>query len=460
MRAASQGPRGRAEERLMSDLTAARLQMAVSLAFHIDFAVVGIALPLMMVVAEALWLRNREPVYRDLAQRWAKGSAILFAVGAVSGTVLSFELGLLWPAFMGFAGSVIGMPFSLEGFAFFTEAIFLGIYLYGWDRISPRAHWLAGVMVAASGAASGVFVVLANAWMNTPIGFRVVDGRVTDVDPIAAMASPASLAETLHMTLASYAATGFAVAGVHAFLLLRRGRTNPFHRAGLAIALAVGGSAAVVQPLSGDYAAKVVARTQPAKLAAMEGQFRTERRAPLRIGGLPDPSAGVTRYALEIPGGLSFLAYGRIDAKVVGLDHFAEADRPDVRVVHPAFQVMVACGVAMAAVTVWGAWLAWKRRAVPVDGLFLWAVVATASLGVLAVEAGWTVTEVGRQPWTIHGVLRTAEAVTNARGLWISLVVYTLLYLMLGGIVVMLLLQLFRESPGSARADGSDGGGP
>jgi cytochrome d ubiquinol oxidase subunit I len=262
----------------MSDLQAARLQMATSLVFHITFAVVGIALPLMVVIAEALWLRTGAPVYLTLARRWAKGSAILFAVGAVSGTVLSFELGLLWPRFMGFAGSIIGLPFALEGFAFFTEAIFLGIYLYGWDRIRPLAHWVAGVIVAASGAASAVFVVMTNAWMNTPVGFRVEGGRPVEVDPVAAMASPAALAETLHMTLAAYAATGFAVAGVHAFLL-RRDRSNLFHRRALAIALVVGGAAAIAQPLSGDYAARVVARTQPAKLAAMEGQFRTERRA-------------------------------------------------------------------------------------------------------------------------------------------------------------------------------------
>lgn len=440
----------------MSDIHAARLQMAMSLAFHIVFAVVGIALPLMMVIAEGLWLRTGAPVYRVLARRWAKGAAILFAVGAVSGTVLSFELGLLWPKFMGFAGSIIGLPFALEGFAFFTEAIFLGIYLYGWDRIPALAHWLSGVMVAASGAASGVFVVMTNAWMNTPVGFRVEGGRPVDVDPIAAMASPAALAETLHMTLAAYAATGFAVAGVHAFLL-RRDRSNPFHRGALGIALVVGGVAAVVQPLSGDYAAKVVARTQPAKLAAMEGQFRTERRAPLRIGGLPDPKAGVTRYALEIPAGLSILAYGRPDAEVVGLDQFSPADRPDVRVVHVAFQVMVACGMVMMAVALWSAWAAWKWRGVPDGHRFLWAVIMASPLGMLAIEAGWIVTEVGRQPWIIHGVMRTADAATDARGLWASLAIYSGLYLILGGIVVMLLLQLFRASPGAGEADGSPG---
>ena len=432
----------------MNNLLAARSQMAMSLGFHIIFAVIGIALPLMMVIAEAAWLRTGDPVYRVLARRWAKGAAILFAVGAVSGTVLSFELGLLWPGFMKFAGAIIGMPFSLEGFAFFTEAIFLGIYLYGWDRVSPWAHLASGVVVAASGAASGVLVVLANAWMNTPVGFEMVDGKMDllNIDPIRAMASPAALAETLHMTLAAYAATGFLAAGVHAYWLLRD-RTNPFHRKALAIALAVGGVASVLQPLSGDYAAKVVARTQVAKLAAMEGQFKTERRAPLRIGGIPDVEAGETRFAIEIPTGLSILAYGDPNAEVIGLDAFKPADRPDVRIVHPAFQIMVACGMAMMTVALWGAFLAWRRKAVPDAWPFLLAVLLTSPLGMVAIEAGWVVTEVGRQPWIIHGIMRTSEAVTPVEGLWASMLVYTGLYLFLGAIVARLLLGQFRHSP-------------
>ena len=429
---------------------AARSQMAMSLAFHIIFAVIGLALPLMMVVAEAAWLRTGDPAYRVLARRWAKGAAILFAVGAVSGTVLSFELGLLWPHFMKFAGAIIGMPFSLEGFAFFTEAIFLGIYLYGWDKVSPMAHWLSGVMVAASGAASGILVVLANAWMNTPVGFELVDGKIdpSTIDPIRAMASPASLAEALHMTLAAYAATGLLAAGVHAYWLLRE-RTNPFHRRGLAISLAVGGVASILQPISGDYAAKVVARTQVAKLAAMEGQFRTERRAPLRIGGIPDVEAGKTRYAIEIPTALSIMAYGDPNAEVIGLDDFKPADRPDVRVVHPAFQIMVGCGMAMMGVSLWGAFLAWRRKSVPDARLFLRAVLLASPLGMVAIEAGWVVTEVGRQPWIIHGILRTSEAVTPVEGILGSFIVYTGLYLFLGAIVVRLLLAQFRHGPTS-----------
>jgi len=321
----------------MDNLLAARSQMAMSLAFHIIFAAIGIAMPLLMIIAESKWLRSKEEVYLTLAQRWAKGTAILFAVGAVSGTVLSFELGLLWPRFMGYAGSIIGMPFSLEGFAFFTEAIFLGIYLYGWKRVSPRAHLFAGVMVAVSGAASGMFVVIANAWMNAPTGFEMAGDKPINVDPIAAMLNPAAFGQTLHMTLAAYAATGFVVAGIHAFMLLRNGR-NRFHEAALAIALLVGGVSAVLQPLSGDLLAKQVAKTQPVKLAAFEGQFQTQRGAPLRIGGLPDEAAGVTRYAIEVPHALSELAYGDPNAVVKGLNDFAERDRPPVAIVHFAFQ--------------------------------------------------------------------------------------------------------------------------
>ena len=245
---------------VMDDLLAARSQMAMSLAFHIIFAAIGIAMPLLMVIAEWKWLRTKDEVYLTLAKRWARGTAILFAVGAVSGTVLSFELGLLWPAFMGQAGAIIGMPFSLEGFVFFTEAIFLGIYLYGWNRVPPRAHLFAGLMVALSGVLSGIFVVIANAWMNTPTGFRVIDGKFVDIDPLAAMMNPAAFAQTLHMTLAAYAATGFVVAGIHAFML-RRDPQNRFHQRAISIALIVGGLVAVLQPLSGDILAKMVAES-------------------------------------------------------------------------------------------------------------------------------------------------------------------------------------------------------
>ena len=435
----------------MSDLLAARSQMAMSLAFHIVFAAVGIAMPLLMVVAEWRWRRTREEVYLVLAKRWAKGTAILFAVGAVSGTVLSFELGLLWPQFMNYAGAIIGMPFSLEGFAFFTEAIFLGIYLYGWDRVRPGAHLLSGVLVAVSGALSGIFVVIANAWMNSPTGFEIVDGRPANIDPVAAMLNPMAFSQTLHMTLAAYAATGFAVAGIHAYLLLRD-RKNVFHRRALAIALVVGGAAALLQPLSGDLSARAVAQYQPVKLAALEGQFKTERGAPLRVGGIPDEETGETCCAIEIPYGLSLLAFHDPNAEVKGLEAFPRDQWPNTLVVHTAFQIMVGMGTLMMAVALWGAVRWRRRRGALFDSLwFLRALVFAAPAGMIAIEAGWTVTEVGRQPWIIQGVMRTKDAVTPMPGLIVPFLSFTLLYVFLAAIVVWLLLRQVAASPKAMR---------
>ena len=430
----------------MTDLLAARTQMAVSLGFHIVFAEIGIAMPLMMVLAEWRWRRTGDRAYLDLAHRWAKGTAVLFAVGAVSGTVLSFELGLLWPGFMRYAGPLVGMPFSLEGFAFFLEAIFLGIYLYGWDRVGPRAHLAAGVVVAASGAASAVFVVLVNAWMNAPTGFTLdAAGGFASIDPVAAMRSPAAFQQALHMLLAAYAATGMAVAGVHALMLLR-GAAPDFHRRALSVALLVGAPAAVLQPLSGDLSARVVATTQPVKLAALESQWATERGAPLRIGGWPDAAREETRWALEIPYGLSLLAFHDPYAEVKGLRTVPPTDRPPVAVVHLAFQTMVGLGSMMALVALWTAWSAWRHRALAEQRLLLRALVVVAPFGFIATEAGWIVTEVGRQPWVVQGLMRTADAVTPMPGLVAPMVLFTLLYLGLGAIVVALIASLVRET--------------
>ena len=433
----------------MSDLLAARAQMAVSLGFHIIFAEVGIAMPLMMVLAEWRWRRTGDAAYLELAKRWAKGTAILFAVGAVSGTVLSFELGLLWPAFMREAGPIIGMPFSLEGFAFFTEAIFLGVYLYGWDRISGRAHLVAGALVALSGVLSGIFVVIANAWMNAPTGFEMVGGHPVNIDPLGAMANPAAFSQTLHMTIAAYAATGLAVGGIHAMLLLRprTGATDPplraFHQRALALSLAVGVPAAILQPLSGDVSARFVARWQPIKLAAMEGQFETERGAPLRVGGWPDEATASTPFALEIPYALSLLAFHDPDAEVRGLSSFPRDQWPPVRIVHIAFQVMVGLGSAMAVASLWACVVALRRRrwwfGEARDRWLLVALATVSPFGFLATEAGWVVTEVGRQPWIVYGVMRTSDALTPMPGLAISLVLVTLLYCGLGAVVVWLL---------------------
>jgi len=429
----------------MDDLSFARAQMGLSLAFHIVFAVIGIGVPALMVASEGMWLRTRDPVYRDLTRQWARGTAVLFAVGAVSGTVLSFELGLLWPRFMAYAGGIIGMPFSLEGFAFFTEAIFLGIHLYAWERVRPLVHWLAGVVVAVSGLASAVFVVTANAWMNSPAGFRVVGGQVVDVDPIAAMLNPAASQQVVHMVLAAYVATGFGVAGIHAFFLLRN-RASAFHRTAFAIALATGAIAIPLQVLSGDLIARMVAARQPEKFAAMEGLYRTQPRAPLTLGGIPDDATMEMRFAVQIPGGLSLLAHHDADAVVTGLEAFPRDEWPNVRAVHFGFQVMVAAGMALLAVAGWGGWLAVRHRRLPDGRWFLRACVAATPLGFVAIEAGWIVTEMGRQPWIIYRVMRTADAVTPMPGLVVPFTVFTGVYVLLTVILVLLLRRGFMET--------------
>lgn len=409
----------------------ARLQMAFTLGVHIVVACFGVGLPVLMLAAEGFAIRTGDATWRLLARRWAKAFAVLFAVGAVSGTVLSFELGLLWPRFMGTFGSVIGLPFTLEGFAFFLEAIFAGIYLYGWDRLSKRAHWLCGVPIALAGLASAWFVVTANAWMNAPAGFTMVDGVVTDVDPIAAMLNAATWAQTAHMIVAAYMVTGFCVASYYALRLLK-GSDAGYSKRALALGLVLGCAFAPIQILVGHWAGQTVAETQPVKLAAMEGQFRSESSAPLRIGGIPDPSRMETPWAIEIPGGLSWMAYGEREAHVRGLEEFPRDEWPPVRVVHIAFQVMVASGTALAALAAWAALAFLWRRKLPSSRAFRLVLVAAGPLSVIALEAGWVVTEVGRQPWIVQGIMRTSEAVTDAPGL-------ALLFVLTVGIYVALL---------------------
>jgi cytochrome d ubiquinol oxidase subunit I len=425
----------------MDSLSAARAQMAVSLGFHMVFAASGIALPLLMLMAEGLWLRTGQTPYRDLARTWGKATGLLFAIGAVSGTALSFELGLLWPRFMAFAGSIVGPAFALEGFAFFIEAIFLGLYLYGWERLSPVAHWLTGIPVAISGLLSGILVVAVNAWMQTPVGFDLDSaGRLTNVDPLATFRSPSWLHLAIHSSLACYIAVGFAVAGVYAVGLLR-GRRDAYHRSGLTLALALATVTAVLQPISGDFNARKVAQYQPAKLAAMEALFETQAGAPLIIGGIPDAESRTVKFAIEIPYGLSLLAAHDPHAVIKGLDAFSPDERPHVLWVHLAFQIMVGCGLILVGLGVWFWWVRWRRRTVEHTRL-LWALVAGSPLGFIALEAGWVVTEVGRQPWTIYALMRTSEAVTPVADVPSSLLVFTVLYLGLAVALVVLLRRL------------------
>lgn len=423
---------------MIENLLAARLQMAISLGFHIIFAVAGMAMPLMMVIAEWRYIRTGNEVLRELAKRWAKGTAILFAVGAVSGTVLSFELGLLWPFFMAWSGPIIGILFSLEGFAFFTEAIFLGIYLYGWDKISPSMHLMAGVMVTISGVLSAFFVVLANGWMNHPLGFDLIDGQPIHINPLAAFINPVGLHESHHMILAAFVAIGFLVAGIHAFFLLRQ-PDNPFHQQALRIAFFLGGIAALLQPLSGDLLARTTAILNPIKLAALEGHFHSTPGASFWIGGFPDVSTATVSYGLEIPYGLSLLLHGDPMASVPGLMDFPRQEWPPVAVVHLAFQIMIGAGFILMGMSVLGWWKVWRGQSLWESRGFLRGLVGCAPLGLIAVESGWVVTEVGRQPWIIKGIMHTTDAVTPMPGLTVPLVFFTLLYVGLAGIVLWLL---------------------
>jgi cytochrome bd ubiquinol oxidase subunit I len=426
----------------MDVLTAARIQMEVSLGFHMFFAALGIGMPLLMLLAEWQWLKTGQLHYRRLAKTWGKATALTFAVGAVSGTALSFELGLLWPSFMALAGGVIGPTFALEGYAFFIEAIFLGLYLYGWDRLSPRAHWWTGVPVALAGMMSGVFVVAANAWMQVPGGFELTaDGALAGSDPLAPFRSPAWIHMALHSTLSCYIATGFAVAGVYATGMLRN-RRDAYHRSALGIALGVGAVAALLQPLSGDWSARKMAEHQPAKLAAAEAHFVTSSHVPLMIGGLPDEEGNV-RYALHIPNALSLMIGRSPETVVVGLNDFPRDERPPVAITHIAFQIMVASGFAMIFVALWYWWTRWRRRDM---GRWLPALLLLASpLGFLALQAGWIVTEVGRQPWVIYGIMRTADGVTPQQGVPVTLFGFSVLYLALGIALVLLLRGLARH---------------
>ncbi len=409
---------------LASALLPARYQMALSLGWHIVIASFGVALPAMIFVAHRRGLRG-DPDALELAHRWSKASGVLFALGAVSGTILSLEMGMLWPGLMGTYGDVIGLPFAVEGVAFFTEAIFLGIYLYGWDRLSPRVHLLTLLPMAASGVVGSFSVVAANAWMNTPSGFRVVDGQVVDVNPLAAMFNPAVWLEWLHMWLAAYMVVGFVVAAVYAGGM-QRGRTDRLHRVGFAIPFAFATVATFLQPVVGHFAGLRLSDAQPSKAAAIELALDAEDRAPLIIGGILID--GEVRYGIRIPVIGSLIAGGSPDAVLPGLNDTPEGDEVKATVVHLAFQTMVGIGFGLVGLVTVFWWSRRRGRDLLDRRWFRRLVIAAGPAAVVALEAGWTVTEVGRQPWIVYRVLRVDGAVTSAGWVWVSLAVIAVVY--------------------------------
>lgn len=430
----------------MDDFIAARSQMALSLGFHIIFSCIGMVMPFFMAVSHYKWLKTNDEVYKNLTKAWSKGVAIFFATGAVSGTMLSFELGLLWPKFMDHAGPIFGMPFSLEGTAFFIEAIALGFFLYGWNKLNKWFHWFTGMVVGVSGLASGILVVAANAWMNSPAGFDFVNGQYLNIDPIQAMFNKAWFSQALHMCLAAFTATGFAVAGVHALMILRN-RHTAFHLKAFKIAAIFACIGALLQPLSGDISAKDVAKRQPAKLAAMEALYKTEKPAPLLIGGIVNEKDKTVKGAIEIPGALSFLAHGDFKAEVKGLDQIPENEHPPVAITHYAFQIMVGIGTLLLLVSLTYFFILFKKKPLTEKRWLLKLFVVAIPLGYIALEAGWVVTEVGRQPWIIYGIMRTKDAVTPMPGIAYSFYIFSAIYVSLSIIVTFLLYRQIKMVP-------------
>jgi cytochrome d ubiquinol oxidase subunit I len=432
-------------------LLQARQMQALSLAVHIPLVCFGIAFPTLILFCEWRYLRTGDAVFRTLARRWSKVMLALFAVGVVTGTILSFELGLLWPEFMARFGNVFGLGFTLEGFSFFVEAIFIAIYVYGWDRIPPRLHFLSGVPVAIAGVAGSMFVISVNAWMNHPSGFMLADGAAVDEHPWAALFGNSYLwHEFVHMYFAGYIVAGFLIAVPYAWGFLR-GRWGRYRRTALTVAVSAAAIAAPLQVVIGDWAAREVATVQPVKLAAIEGLGQTTRGAPEHLLGWYDGHEVV--YGLEVPRLLSLLAFHNPDATVQGLNTVPPDELPPVNVERYAFQTMVGIGTLLAVLGLVFLYIRLRRKRLPRSRWFYRAAVLAGPLSVVALIAGWITTEVGRQPWIVHGVMRTGQAVTGASGIPIGYGTLVVVYLGLAAGVGWLLRRLSR-APLEGDADG------
>ncbi len=427
-----------------SNLLAAREQMAFTLGVHIVLSCLGVALPATILVANYIGLKKGDEAAIELAKRWSKAMAVTFAVGAVTGTVLSFEFGLLWPHFMDRFGAAFGVAFAIEGIFFFLEAIFLAIYIYGWKRLSGWAHFWSGVPMFVTGIGGAFSVVAANAWMNQPQGFTLnAAGKVTDVEPLRVLWNPATGYEVPHMILAAYMVVGFLVASIYAVGMLK-GRRDRLHRLGLLIPLTIGLIATPIQLFVGDTAAREVADHQPAKFAGMECIQETGGHQTEWLGGICT-SDGV-KAGIGIPDLDSFLVGFSADSKVTGLNDIPDDEQPPANtLLHLAFDLMVGIGSALLALGAWFAVVWWKRRDIPKTPWFLRVVAVSGIASILALWCGWIVTEVGRQPWIVQGYMRTSEAVTEADGIWFTFALVLLIYAALGTIAVMVLRSMSRR---------------
>jgi cytochrome bd ubiquinol oxidase subunit I len=435
---ASAAPAGIDQDYLLQ----ARQMQALSFAVHIPLVCFGIAFPTLVLFVEWLYLRTGDELYRTLAKRWTKVMAALFAAGVVTGTILSFEMGLLWPAFTASFGSVFGLGFAIEGFSFFMEAIFIGIYIYGWSRLSPRAHFASGIPVAIAGFTGALTVISVNGWMNHPTGFQLRGGKAVDVHPLQALFGNSYFwHELVHMYLAGYMVTGFLVAAAYAVARLR-GRWGRYERTALAIPLAVAALCAPVQVLVGDWNGREVARAQPTKLAAFEGLGETRRGAPVHLLGWYRD--GRVEYGIPIPRLLSLLAYHNPNATVTGFKAVPADERPPVNVVRVAFQTMVGIGTLLALLGLTFLGVRWRRKRLPESPWFYRALALAGPLSVVALICGWVTTEVGRQPWVVYRVMRTSEAVTGAGGIPVGYATLALVYLGLAVAVAWILRRLAR----------------
>ncbi len=397
-------------------LLEARQMQALSFTVHIPLVCFGIALPAIVLFVEWRYLRTGDELYRTLARRWTRVMVALFAIGVITGTILSFEMGLLWPNFTATFGPVFGLGFAIEGFSFFLEAIFLGIYIYGWGRLSPRAHFISGLPVVLAGFTGSLMVIAVNAWMNHPSGFRLLGGHAVDVDPWKALfANPMLWSELIHMYVAGYMVTGFLLAGAYAVQRLRTGRWGRYERTAFAIPLTVAALAAPIQIVIGDWLARDVATMQPVKLAAIEGLYRTTRGASEHLLGWY--TAGQVKDGIAIPHLLSLLAFHSWNAVVKGLDTVPAVDRPPINITRISFQLMVMIGTGLALLGVIFLIVRVRWRSLPAWRWFYWAVAVAGPASVVAVVAGWVTAEVGRQPWVVYGVMRTSQAVTGAPGI-------------------------------------------
>jgi cytochrome d ubiquinol oxidase subunit I len=428
-----------------SALLPSRIQMAFTLATHVLLVPLGVALPSLTLLMEGIGLARKDEVALKIARRWSVVMAVQFAVGAVTGTILSFEFGILWPRMMGRFGPAIGLGFAIEGLAFFLEAIFIGIYLYGWERLPRRIHFLLGLVLPPAGLLGAFGVLSANSWMNTPGGVTLQSGRLVDVDAIAALFTHSLGYEFWHFVVAIYMTAGFVVASVYAVAWLR-GRRDHYQRLAFAVPFTVAALLTPVQLLIGDLSARALVSDQPAKFAAIEITWKTRDHNPEVIGGLID-STGDIHLGIAVPVLDSILVGYSPNAVVRGLTDFAANARPstvEANIAHLAFDAMVGLGMAGAALAAWYVWIVLRRRRLP-DSVWFYRLAALAGAGCyLAVEAGWVTTEVGRQPWIVYGLMRVSDAVTPAPAsfVWTMLATLVVIYALLAVFFVTVLVRL------------------